>query len=77
MVTPARSTLAEANKRRDFRIFMDTALSIIASARIELPVDADPKRLKIHAFAIDSTTIENVKKWGLGGLLCRQGSLEV
>lgn len=55
---PARSTLAEANERRDFRIFMDTALSMIASARIELPVDADLKRLKIHAFAIDSTTID-------------------
>jgi hypothetical protein len=56
--TPARCTLAEANERRDFRIFMDTALSMIASARIELPVDADLKRLKIHAFAIDSTTID-------------------
>ena len=55
---PTRSTLAEANERRDFRIFMDTALSMIASARIELPVDADLRRLKIHAFAIDSTTID-------------------
>lgn len=55
---PARSTLAEANERRDFRIFMDTALSMIASARIELPVDADLKRLNIHAFAIDSSTID-------------------
>lgn len=56
--TPARSTLAEANERRDFGIFMDTALSMIASARMELPVDADLKRLDIHAFAIDSTTID-------------------
>src|SRR5258708_24191006 len=56
--TPARSTLAQANERRDFRIFMDTALSMIALARIELPVDADLRRLKIHAFAIDSTTID-------------------
>ena len=55
---PARSTLAQANERRDFRIFMDTALSMIASARLELPVDVDLKRLKIHAFAIDSTTID-------------------
>lgn len=55
---PARSTLARANERRDFRIFMDTALSMIASARLELPVDADLERLKIHAFAIDSTTID-------------------
>ncbi len=55
---PARSTLALANERREFRIFMDTALSMIASARIELPVDADLKRLNLHAFAIDSTTID-------------------
>jgi IS4 transposase len=55
---PARSTLAEANERRDFRIFMDTALSMIAAARIELPVDADLQRMKLHAFAIDSTTID-------------------
>jgi hypothetical protein len=55
---PARSTLAQANERRDFRIFMDTALSMIASARIELPVDVDLKRLNVHAFAIDSTTID-------------------
>jgi len=55
---PARSTLAEANERRDFRIFMDTALSMIASAQIELPVDPDLKRLKLHAFAVDSTTID-------------------
>jgi IS4 transposase len=57
-VAPARSTLAQANERRDFRIFMDTALSMIASAQIELPVDGDLRRLKIHAFAIDSTTID-------------------
>jgi hypothetical protein len=56
-VAPARSTLAEANERRDFRIFMDTALSMIASAQAELPVDVDLRRLKIHAFAIDSTVI--------------------
>ena len=42
---PAQSTLAKANERRDFRIFMDTALSMIASARMELPVDADLRRL--------------------------------
>jgi hypothetical protein len=57
-VTPARSTLAGANERRDFRIFMDTALSMIAAAQVELPVDVDLRRLKIHAFAIDSTTID-------------------
>jgi len=56
--TPARSTLAQANERRDFRIFMDTALAMIAAAQLTLPVDADLQRLQIHAFAIDSTTID-------------------
>lgn len=56
--TPARSTLAEANELRDHRIFADTAMSMIASARRELPVDPDLRRLKIKAaFALDSTTI--------------------
>src|ERR1035437_4784433 len=57
-VTPARRTLAEANERRDFRIFMDTAVAMIASAQIDLPIDADLKPLDVHAFAIDSTTID-------------------
>lgn len=56
---PARSTLAEANQRRDHRIFMDTAMSMIASARQQLPLDPDLARLKIRAaFALDSTTID-------------------
>jgi hypothetical protein len=56
---PARSTLADANERRDHRIFADTALSMIAQARHELPIDPDLRRLKIKAaFALDSTTID-------------------
>jgi hypothetical protein len=56
---PARSTLADANEQRDYRIFMDTALSMIAAARIELPVDPDLRRLNIRAaYALDSTTID-------------------
>lgn len=55
---PARSTLAEANERRDYRIFGDTALAMIRSARLELPVDPDLRRLDVQAFAIDSTTID-------------------
>jgi hypothetical protein len=56
---PARSTLADANERRDHRIFMDTALSMIESTRAELPVDADLRRLGVGAaFALDSTTID-------------------
>jgi IS4 transposase len=57
--TPARSTLADANERRDHRIFADTAMSMIAQARAELPIDPDLRRLKIKAaFALDSTTID-------------------
>lgn len=57
--TPARSTLADANERRDHRIFADTAMSMIAAARHELPADPDLVRLKIKAaFALDSTTID-------------------
>jgi hypothetical protein len=57
--TPARSTLADANERRDHRIFADTAMSMIAAIRRELPVDPDLRRLKIKAaFALDSTTID-------------------
>jgi hypothetical protein len=55
---PVRSTLAEANERRDYRIFTDAALSMIATAQLELPVDADLRRMKLRAFAIDSTTID-------------------
>jgi hypothetical protein len=58
-VRPARSTLAEANERRDYRIYRDTAMAMVAAARLELPVDPDLKRLGIAAaFAVDSTTID-------------------
>lgn len=58
-IAPARSTLAEANEQRDYRIYMDTALSMIAAARVELPVDPDLTRLRVRAaFALDSTTID-------------------
>lgn len=57
--TPARSTLADANEHRDYRIFADTAMSMIAAARRELPIDPDLRRLKIKAaYALDSTTID-------------------
>ncbi|HEY8748377.1 MAG TPA: IS4 family transposase [Tepidisphaeraceae bacterium] len=56
--TIARSTLAEANEYRDYRIYMDTALAMIAAARIELPVDRELARLDAQAYALDSTTID-------------------
>ncbi len=55
---PARSTLAEANEKRDYRIFDDTALAMIAAAQLDLPVDADLLRLRTNVYAIDSTTID-------------------
>jgi hypothetical protein len=53
-----RSTLAEANEKRDFRIFMDTAMAMIAAARIELPVDKALSHLDGDVYALDSTTID-------------------
>jgi hypothetical protein len=55
---PARSTLADANEKRDYRIFQDTALAMIATARGELPVDKELRRLQANIYAIDSTTID-------------------
>lgn len=54
----ARSTLADANEKRDFRILMDTALAMIAAARIQLPVDPDIATLNAQAYALDSTTVD-------------------
>jgi IS4 transposase len=54
----AKSTLADANELRDYRIFQDVALVMIAAARIELPVDRDLARLQADVFALDSTTID-------------------
>lgn len=57
-VAPARSTLADANEKRDHRIFQDTALAMIAAARLDLPIDTDLQRLHAKVYAIDSTTID-------------------
>jgi len=54
----ARSTLAEANEKRDYRILMDTALAMVAAARVELPVDRELARLGAEAYALDATTID-------------------
>jgi hypothetical protein len=54
----ARSTLAEANERRDYRIFMDTAMAMIDAARIELPIDQELAHLKADVYALDSTTVD-------------------
>jgi IS4 transposase len=54
----ARSTLADANERRDYRIFRDTALAMIAAARLELPIDPRLRQLEHDAYALDTTTID-------------------
>jgi IS4 transposase len=54
----ARSTLARANENRDYRIFMDTAMAMIAAARIDLPVDKELTALNAEVYALDSTTID-------------------
>ena len=54
----ARSTLADANESRDYRIFRDTALAMVAAARRELPVDQELVHLDADAYALDSTTID-------------------
>lgn len=54
----AKSTLADANELRDYRIFQDTALAMIAAARLELPVDRDLAHLHARVYALDSTTID-------------------
>jgi hypothetical protein len=53
----ARSSLADANEARDFRIFRDTALSMIATAQRELPRDPELAALQAEIYALDSTTI--------------------
>lgn len=54
----ARSTLAEANEKRDWRIFADFAQVLIAQA-VDLYAD-EPFYNELHepAYALDSTTIE-------------------
>ncbi len=54
----AKSTLADANELRDYRIFQDVALAMIAAARIELPVDGELVALEADIYALDSTTID-------------------
>lgn len=54
----SRNTLADANHSRDFRIFMDTALSMAQATQSLLPVDSDLIKLNLQAYALDSTTID-------------------
>jgi hypothetical protein len=54
----ARSTLADANEHRDWRIYADFAQVLIAKARRLYQADGFGAQLKQTAYALDSTTID-------------------
>ena len=54
----ARSTLADANEVRDWRIYQDFALSLIQTARQLYAEDSFGIDLKHTVYALDSTTID-------------------
>ena len=54
----AKSTLADANESRDWRIYQDFALSLIQTARNLYINDSFAVELKQTAYALDTTTID-------------------
>ena len=54
----SRSTLGDANKRRDWRIWADFAQVLIRRARVLYAQDGFAVALKHAAYALDSTTID-------------------
>src|ERR1035437_5047971 len=54
----ARSTLADANETRDWRIYADFALTLIATARSLYAADPMGVELDQSLYALDSTTID-------------------
>lgn len=54
----SRSTLADANDKRDWRIYQDFAMVLIERARSLYSKDSFSVRLKRAAYALDSTTID-------------------
>jgi hypothetical protein len=55
---PARSTLADANEKRDWRIFADFAQQLMAQASVLYANEPFGVELKQAAYALDSTTID-------------------
>src|SRR5690349_6926283 len=55
---PARSTLSDANEKRDWRIFADFAQVLIQQANTLYAGEDFGADLKAAAYALDSTTIE-------------------
>lgn len=56
--TVARTTLARANDRRDWRIYQDFAMALIEQARTLYSNNTFSVRLKRATYALDSTTID-------------------
>ncbi len=56
--TVARTTLARANDRRDWRIYQDFAMVLIEQARALYANDTVSVRLKRAVYTLDSTTID-------------------
>ena len=54
----AKSTLADANESRDWRIYQDFALSLIQTARTLYEADHFAMELEQTAYALDTTTID-------------------
>lgn len=54
----SRSTLADANENRDWRIYAELAHSLIATARTLYSKDAFIEELDETVYALDSTTID-------------------
>jgi transposase len=54
----ARTTLARANDKRDWRIYQDFAMVLIEKARALYSEDSFSVRLKRAVYALDSTTID-------------------
>ena len=54
----AKTTLAEANEQRDWRIYEDLAHSLIATARLLYKTETFLNDLKETVYALDATTID-------------------
>lgn len=54
----SRSTIADANDKRNWRIYQDFAMVLINQARTVYANDGIDKRLKRAVYALDSTTID-------------------
>ncbi|GAB1233642.1 hypothetical protein UT5_00350 [Ferrigenium sp. UT5] len=54
----AKSTLADDNEKRDWRIYQDFAMSLIQTARQLYASDSFAVKLEQTAYALDTTTID-------------------